>query len=40
MDLTFHAFLWGGVGLAIVLLGTTRLREWLTKWEVVIDGAE
>lgn len=37
MDLTFHAFLLGAVGIAIVLLSTTRLREWLTKWEAIID---
>jgi hypothetical protein len=40
MDLTFHAFLYAGVGIAIVLLSTTRLRAWLTKWEVLVDGPE
>jgi hypothetical protein len=40
MDLTFHAFLWGGVGVAIVLLSTTRLRQWLTKWETIVDDPD
>ena len=40
LDMTFHAFFYIGVGVAIVLLSTTRLRQWLTKWEVIVDGPE
>jgi hypothetical protein len=39
-DLTFHAFLLAGIGVAIILRSTTRLREWLTEWEVIVDGRE
>jgi len=40
LGMSFHAILYVGVGVAIVLLGTTRLREWLTRWEVVLDSRE
>jgi len=38
--MTFHAMLYAAVGVAIVLLSTTRLRAWLTKWEVIVDAGE
>ena len=39
-DMSFHAFFYVGVGVTIVLLGTTRLREWLTRWEIVLELRE
>ncbi len=40
MDMAFHAVFYVGIGIAIVLLNTTRLREWLTKWEVVLARSD
>ena len=34
----FGLVFYGGVGLVILLLVRTRLREWLTRWETVVDA--
>ncbi|MDP2483969.1 MAG: hypothetical protein Q8W45_11840 [Candidatus Palauibacterales bacterium] len=36
-DVTFHAIFYASVGIAIVLLSTTRLRQWLTRWDVILE---
>jgi hypothetical protein len=33
----FQIVIYVGLGTLIVLLSTTRLRQWLTKWEVIVE---
>jgi hypothetical protein len=37
LNMTVQAVFYLGAGVAIVLLKTTRLRQWLTKWDVIVD---